>query len=272
MWSRNTVRESSHIYFFCGRDPFCEVVRRSDNTHEELTGLLELPGCLFLRLKDQLTSPIRLSDHWISAFCSKLRTLYCLFKSHADIWKSSSPIYFSVYGWLWELTSFHFFPVICWFYLRTEISVTLSIGNKLYSPHHILYFSFLLKPLYWCYLATALNLLSSSTALCRLLSQYIIPVSLLNSSPACSQSRSIRVSCTVFHSKWKDREVTPLKRSYSQACKFIGVNFGMSYSFILFNFNADYRIRGISSFKHDYKVRIFGIPGRYSSTMKINSV
>ena len=32
---RNTVRESSHISFFCGRDPFCEVVQRPENTHEE---------------------------------------------------------------------------------------------------------------------------------------------------------------------------------------------------------------------------------------------
>ena len=39
-------------------------------------------------------------------------------------------------GWLSELTYFRFFPVICWSYLRTEISVTLSIVNKLYSRHH----------------------------------------------------------------------------------------------------------------------------------------
>ena len=72
--------------------------------------------------------------------------------------------YFSVYGWLSELIYFcFFFPVICWSYPQTEISVTLSIGNKLYSRHHILYFSFLWKPLCSCYLATALNLLSSSS-------------------------------------------------------------------------------------------------------------
>ena len=39
--SRNTVRENSHISFFCSGYPFCEVVRRPENTHEELTGLLE---------------------------------------------------------------------------------------------------------------------------------------------------------------------------------------------------------------------------------------
>ena len=33
MWSGNKVRESSHISFFCVRDPFFEVVRRPENTH-----------------------------------------------------------------------------------------------------------------------------------------------------------------------------------------------------------------------------------------------
>ena len=33
LWRRNTVRESSHIFFFCGGDPFCEVVRLPQNTH-----------------------------------------------------------------------------------------------------------------------------------------------------------------------------------------------------------------------------------------------
>ena len=36
-----------------------------------------------------------------------------------------------------------FFLVICWSFLRTEISVTLSIGNKSYSRHHLLFFSIL---------------------------------------------------------------------------------------------------------------------------------
>ena len=30
--SRNTVKESSHISFFCSGDPFCEVVQRRENT------------------------------------------------------------------------------------------------------------------------------------------------------------------------------------------------------------------------------------------------
>ena len=153
--SRNTVRASSHISFFCGGDAFCEVVQWLENTRGELTGLLEWPAGL----------PLHLSNQQISAFSPKLQILYCLFKSYADIWISSLPTYFSVYGWLSELTYFRFFfLVICWSYLQMEISVTLSIGNKLY---HILYFSFLWKPLCWCYLVTALNLLSSFMALCR---------------------------------------------------------------------------------------------------------
>ena len=51
MCSRNTVRESSHISFFCGEDPFCEVVGRPENIHGELTGLLEWPAGLCLQSK-----------------------------------------------------------------------------------------------------------------------------------------------------------------------------------------------------------------------------
>ena len=72
--SRNTVGESLHINFFCDGDPFCEVVQRPENTHEELTGLLEWTMGLSLRLRDQRTSPLRLIDYWISAFSPKLQT------------------------------------------------------------------------------------------------------------------------------------------------------------------------------------------------------
>ena len=114
-------------------------------------------------LRDQWIFAPRFSDQRISVFCPKLQTVYCLLKSHADIWISSSPTYFSVYGWLSELRYFRFFPLICWSNLWKEISVTLCIGNKLYSCYYILYFSFLRKPLCCCYLLTALNLLRSSS-------------------------------------------------------------------------------------------------------------
>ena len=99
----------------------------------------------------------------MSAFNPILQNFYYIFKTHADTWISSSPMYFSVYSRLSEFTYFRGFPVICWSSLRTEISVSISIGDELYSPHHILYFSFLRKPLCWCYLAIASKMLSSSS-------------------------------------------------------------------------------------------------------------
>ena len=72
------VRESLHISFFGGRDPLCVLKQQPENTR-------------YVCLRDQWTSPLHLSDQRISAFSSKLQTLYCLFKSHADLWTSSSP-------------------------------------------------------------------------------------------------------------------------------------------------------------------------------------
>ena len=158
--SRNTVRESLHISFFCGRDPFCEVVRRPENTRGadrsawvtsvsplawETSGPLpfawatsgSLPSVQNYRPYIVFSSPTLKYEH-------PLRFMYFLFMA----------------GYR-ELTNFRFFLVICWSYLRMKITVTLFISNKLYSRHHILYVSFLWKPLSWCYLATVLNLRSS---------------------------------------------------------------------------------------------------------------
>ena len=160
MCSRNRDRESSQIYFFCGGHPYYEVVRRSKNTHEELTGRLE-------RLAD-LSLP--LSDQWISTFSSKLQNYwpYIVFSSPIQIYDYPLlPLIFLFMAGYWNLHTSGFFQVIYWSFLRTETSVTLFIGNKLYSRHHLLYLSFLRKLLCWCYLATALNLLSLSTARCR---------------------------------------------------------------------------------------------------------
>ena len=140
MRSRNTFRERSHISFFWGGDPFCEVVQLPENTHGELTGLPEWSAGLSLRLSHQRTSPFRLSDQQVSTFSPKLQTLYCLFKSHGEVWTYSSPHVLAGYR---NLHTSGYFPVICWSYLGTEISVTLSIGDKLYSCHHLFFFSFL---------------------------------------------------------------------------------------------------------------------------------
>ena len=142
MCSRNTVRESSHISFFCSGDPFCEVVRRLENTHEELTGLLEWPAGLSFRLRDQRTAPISSSDHWISTFSPNLKTLYCLFKYHVKVWTSSSPQVFLCLRWLYTFSG-NFFDLI---WKRKYLSLYPLAMN------HIL---FSVKPLSWCYLATA---------------------------------------------------------------------------------------------------------------------
>ena len=105
MCSRNTVRESSHISFFCGGDTFCEVVRRLENTHDIFTWVTHRSLPSLERLVDLSPSLERPAD---LSFSPNLQTLYYLFKSHTDIWISSSPTYFSVYG-LSELTYFRFF-------------------------------------------------------------------------------------------------------------------------------------------------------------------
>ena len=117
VWSRNTVRESSHISIFLwrGANRFAWAASGSPP-------LLERPADLL----PSLERPANLS------LSPKYRP-YCLFKSHAGIWTDLFARVFSVYGWFSELTYFRFFPVICWSYLWTEISLTLSIRNKLYS-------------------------------------------------------------------------------------------------------------------------------------------
>ena len=105
----------------------CKVVQPPENTHEELRGMLEWPAGLSLRLWDQPTSPLSLNDQRISAFCPKLQTSYSFFESLVDIWISSSPTYFSVYGWLSDLTYFRFFPVILW--------ILSAYGNICHSTH-----------------------------------------------------------------------------------------------------------------------------------------
>ena len=68
----------------------------------------------------------------------KLQTLYCFFKSHAEIWTSSS-----LHVFFWLVIGTYILPFFPRKYVRTEISVTLSIGNKLYSSPSSFIFSFL---------------------------------------------------------------------------------------------------------------------------------
>ena len=156
--TRNTVIESSHISFFCGGDPFLwssatagEHTRGADRSTWATSG--SLPS--LERPADLSPSFDRPLDLYLQ---SKITDLIFSLKSQTEIWTSSSP---HVFLCLWLVIRTYilpFFLLICWSYLRTEISVTLSIGNKLYSRHHILFFSFIwdhfvdviLRPHWFC--------------------------------------------------------------------------------------------------------------------------
>ena len=138
MCSRDTVRASSHISFFCGRDPFCEVVRRPENTHEELTVLLEWPAGLSFR--GETSGPLP----FVWATTGSLPAGLCFRSQITDLILSfqvtcgNINILFAAHIFcLWLVIGTYilpfFFGVIRWSYLRTEISVTLSIGIELYS-------------------------------------------------------------------------------------------------------------------------------------------
>ena len=126
MWSRNTIRESSHISFFCGKDPLCVLEWWPENIHD-----------MFARVTSRsLPSLERPED---LSFSPKLQTLYCLFKSHVQVWTFSS---LHIFFCLWLVIRTY---IIRWSYLWTETSVTLSIGNKLYSlPSSFIFFTLLM--------------------------------------------------------------------------------------------------------------------------------
>ena len=168
MWSRKIVRESLHIYLsfvagtLCGiratarghtwhvclSDPQVSPFAWETNKHLAFawatSGFLSFAWATSGSLPFAWATSRSLPFTWVtsrSAFSPKLQTLYCLFKSHAEVQTSSS---LHILAGYWNLhTSIFFFPVICWSYLWTEISVILSTGNKLYSRHHLLFFSFL---------------------------------------------------------------------------------------------------------------------------------
>ena len=113
-------------------DPFCKVVRRPENTYG---------GADRFAWRTSGSPP---SFEWPAnlSFSPKLQTSYCLSSPTRKYEHASSPTYFLFMAGYWNLhTSGVFFPVICWSYLRTEISVTLSTGNKLHSRHPPFLFS-----------------------------------------------------------------------------------------------------------------------------------
>ena len=84
VWSRNTVRESSHISFFRGGNPLCILEWRPENTHGGA---------------DRFA--------WVTSWSlpqSKITDLILSFNSHAEIWTRLFAHVFSGYGWVSELT------------------------------------------------------------------------------------------------------------------------------------------------------------------------
>ena len=125
VWRRITVRDSSDIPFFCREDSFCKVVRRPENTY----GKADRFVCV---------------TNWPLPSVQNYGP-YIVFTSTTGIYDpASSPAHFLFMAGYRNLHTSVFFPVICWSYLRTEISITLSIGNELYSRHHLLSFFYFL--------------------------------------------------------------------------------------------------------------------------------
>ena len=140
VWSRNTVRESLHISFFCGRDPFWEVAWWLENTHGGADRSAWVISRSLPSLEREVDLSLCLGDQQISAFSPKLQTLYCL---SSPMNMPLRPCIFLFMAGYQNLHTSIFFPVICWSYLQMEISVILSTGNKLHYCHHPLFFSFL---------------------------------------------------------------------------------------------------------------------------------
>ena len=136
--SRDTVRESLHLW----QGPFL--------WSSATTGEHTLHVCL----RDPQVSPFAwktsgsLPFTWATSGSLLSVQIYRpLIVFSSPMQKYEHPLclaYFSVYGWLLELTYFRGGgPVICWSYLQTEIFVTLSIGYKSYSLPSSFIFSFL---------------------------------------------------------------------------------------------------------------------------------
>ena len=180
MWSMNTVRESSHISFFCGGDPFLciRAMAKNHTWHVCLSDqwispftwvtsgplafawatsgslpLLERPADLspsFERsanLTPSLEWPADLSFAWMTSrslfLQSKIKDLILSFQIPCG----SMNILFAsrIFPFMAGHRNLHtsvFFPVICWSYVWTEISLTLSIDNKLYSLPFFFIFSY----------------------------------------------------------------------------------------------------------------------------------
>ena len=119
--SSNTVRESSHISFFCGEGPCYEVVQRPEYTHDMFARLTRKSLPSLERLADLSSSLERSADLWLQ---SKITDLIFSLKSQAEIWTPSLPHVLSVYGLLSEL---------CWY-----ITTVLNLLSSSTAPRRLL--------------------------------------------------------------------------------------------------------------------------------------
>ena len=152
--------------------------READRSAWVISGFLpslERPANLSLLLEQPVDLSLYLSDQRIFAFSPKLQTLYiyklwkiCITRKSWQFMsrkvgrlinvvrpyisfqvpcRNINILFTHIFFCLWLVIGTYilpgFFPVICWSYQWMEISVLLSIGNKLYSHHHHLFFSFL---------------------------------------------------------------------------------------------------------------------------------
>ena len=152
MWEE-IQSERVHTYLSSVSGTFC--VYQSDGWRTHTTCLFEWPADLSLRLRDQRTSPLRLSDQRVSPFAIETSeplpfawgTSGSLpsVQNYRPYILSQVPsgnmniLFASRIFCLWLIIGtyihpvFFFFSVICWSSPRTEISVTQSIGKKIYS-------------------------------------------------------------------------------------------------------------------------------------------
>ena len=104
VYSRSTVRESSHISFFCGGDPFCATAR--EHTQEADRSALSDQWVSFFAWETSGPLPFI----WVTAGSLPSVQIYRPYIVFSSPMREYEPplslMYFSVCGWLSELTYF----------------------------------------------------------------------------------------------------------------------------------------------------------------------
>ena len=158
MCSRNTLRESSHISFFCGGVPFCEVVQLSENIHDTFAWVTRRSLFAWENSRPLLFA-------WATSGSlprPKLQTLYYLSSPLNTPLRRRIFLFMAGYRNLHTSGLFSGNLLI----LSTNVNICHSIHRQqiIFSPSSFI-FLFPVRQLCWCYLATALNQLSTSSPL-----------------------------------------------------------------------------------------------------------